>query len=220
MTLGEKIRAARKDAGLTQAQMAQMLGVSRQAVTKWETGKGIPDIENLKVMAGLLGMSLDELLDDGTALDLSVTRAPIDLAAYDGRHRRERKRQAVTERFPRAEIHSLASVQKLPKAESLLDTAMTVLAPWSFWGGSLEVARAIDNRNKQFYLVEQSGAQFLVEVTDEWMETRRLAEPVRPDRLGQFTVGDWTFFDGAGSPEGKGRPGLGSRTAFEDGSPG
>lgn len=48
MTLGEKIKEARKQAGLTQEQVAEKLMVSRQAVTKWETDKGIPDIENLK----------------------------------------------------------------------------------------------------------------------------------------------------------------------------
>ncbi len=64
MTLGEKIRAARQKAGLTQEQMAKRLMVSRPAVTKWESDKGIPDIENLKAIARLLGVSLDELLND------------------------------------------------------------------------------------------------------------------------------------------------------------
>ncbi len=48
MTIGEKIRAARKQAGLTQVQMAEKLCVSRQAITKWESDTGIPDIDNLK----------------------------------------------------------------------------------------------------------------------------------------------------------------------------
>ena len=47
MNLGEKIKERRKQAGLTQEQLAERLNVSRQAITKWETNKGIPDIANL-----------------------------------------------------------------------------------------------------------------------------------------------------------------------------
>ena len=47
MSLGEKIREQRKQAGLSQEQLAEKLNVSRQAITKWETDKGIPDVANL-----------------------------------------------------------------------------------------------------------------------------------------------------------------------------
>jgi len=50
MTLGEKIKEARAAGGLTQEELASKLMVSRQAVTKWETDKGIPDVENLKLI--------------------------------------------------------------------------------------------------------------------------------------------------------------------------
>lgn len=46
MTLGKKLKSARKGAGLTQEQMAEKLLVSRQAVTKWEADKGIPEFLN------------------------------------------------------------------------------------------------------------------------------------------------------------------------------
>ena len=47
MSLGETIREQRKKAGLSQEQLAEKLNVSRQAITKWETDKGIPDVANL-----------------------------------------------------------------------------------------------------------------------------------------------------------------------------
>ena len=47
MTLGEKIKEARKAAGLSQEQFAEKMNVSRSAVAKWETDKGLPDIGNL-----------------------------------------------------------------------------------------------------------------------------------------------------------------------------
>ncbi|MEC5189682.1 XRE family transcriptional regulator [Geobacillus thermodenitrificans] len=46
MTLGEKIKKARTEAGLSQEQLSEKLGVSRSAVAKWESGKGLPDIDN------------------------------------------------------------------------------------------------------------------------------------------------------------------------------
>jgi len=70
MTLGEKIKAAREQAGFTQAQFAEVLGVSRQAVTKWEADRGMPDVENLKLMSERLGISVDDLLDDSTVPEL------------------------------------------------------------------------------------------------------------------------------------------------------
>lgn len=54
MNISEKIRKARKSSGYSQEQFAEKLCVSRQAVTKWETGKGIPDIDNLKSISTYL----------------------------------------------------------------------------------------------------------------------------------------------------------------------
>lgn len=57
-----RIRELRKQAKLSQEMMAEKKGVSRQAITKWETGLGVPDIENLVVIADLFKLSLDELM--------------------------------------------------------------------------------------------------------------------------------------------------------------
>lgn len=62
MELSEKIQKIRKEQGLTQAQFAEQLYVSRTAVSKWETGRGIPSIDSLQMIAKLSGISLDELL--------------------------------------------------------------------------------------------------------------------------------------------------------------
>lgn len=64
MTLADKLKEARKNAGLTQIELAEKLCVSRQAITKWETGKGIPDVENLMLLSKLLNVSIDFLLDE------------------------------------------------------------------------------------------------------------------------------------------------------------
>lgn len=57
-----RIRELRKQAKLSQEMMAEKIGVSRQAITKWKTGLGVPDIENLIAIADLFKLSLDELM--------------------------------------------------------------------------------------------------------------------------------------------------------------
>ena len=64
MTFAEKLKSIRKQAGMSQEQLAEKLGVSRQAVTKWETDAGIPDIENMMAISALFDISIDELLSN------------------------------------------------------------------------------------------------------------------------------------------------------------
>ncbi|MCI8320242.1 MAG: helix-turn-helix transcriptional regulator [Dorea sp.] len=63
MRLGNSLFHARKRCGLTQEEVAEKLGVSRQTVSKWETDETLPDIRQSKRMAVLYKVSLDELID-------------------------------------------------------------------------------------------------------------------------------------------------------------
>ncbi len=62
MELGEKLQELRKQKGLTQEELAEILYVSRTAVSKWESGRGIPNIESLKSISKYFSVSIDELL--------------------------------------------------------------------------------------------------------------------------------------------------------------
>lgn len=62
MNLSEKIQTLRKEKGLTQEQFADMLFVSRTAVSKWENGRGMPGMDSLKMIAKVFEISIDELL--------------------------------------------------------------------------------------------------------------------------------------------------------------
>ena len=64
MTLGEKIYRLRTDRNLTQEQLAEKLGVTRQSISKWEGDLVKPEIEKLKAMAKLFEVSLDDLISD------------------------------------------------------------------------------------------------------------------------------------------------------------
>ncbi len=62
MQFNEKLRSARITSGLTQEQLAEKVFVSRVTVSKWETGRGYPNLGSLKQLSSLFGISLDELL--------------------------------------------------------------------------------------------------------------------------------------------------------------
>ena len=68
MLFAEKLKALRKQKGISQEGLAEKLYVSRQAITKWESGNGIPDIENLIAISALFNESLDSLLSEEKSL--------------------------------------------------------------------------------------------------------------------------------------------------------
>ena len=63
MNLGNHLFRARKNCGLSQEEVAEKLGVSRQTISKWETDETLPDIRQSKRLALLYRLSLDELID-------------------------------------------------------------------------------------------------------------------------------------------------------------
>ena len=63
MSLGNSLFDARKKKGLSQEEVAEKLGVSRQTISKWETEETVPDIYQAKKLAKNYGLSLDELID-------------------------------------------------------------------------------------------------------------------------------------------------------------
>lgn len=83
MTFAEKLKTMRRQAGLSQEQLAEKLNVSRQAVTKWETEAGTPDISNLVAIAGLFNLSLDELLSNESAAKRAVDFLYESVTEYD-----------------------------------------------------------------------------------------------------------------------------------------
>lgn len=71
---GNNLKKLRRERGLTQEQLAELLGISSQAVSKWETSNSFPDISMLPILAGFFGVSVDSLL----GFDVSRKREDID----------------------------------------------------------------------------------------------------------------------------------------------
>lgn len=67
------IRSLREAKGMTQAELAALVGVSDKAVSKWETAKGLPDISLLEPLAGALGVSVAELLSGQPIVNKNVS---------------------------------------------------------------------------------------------------------------------------------------------------
>lgn len=183
MTFGEKLKNARKNAGLSQEQLAEKLCVSRAAVAKWETDKGLPDIMNLKAISKLLDVSIDTLLNDGEQTDLTSIKEAIDLNSLELYGRARCKHDvAVLNRFPQAEqIHQLSLIHQLNKIEWWADfltcglyTMIWGISHWKTWTG-------------HYYLVDQGNRQFFVEVNDEFIIANSLPKPINKNK---FYIGD------------------------------
>ena len=71
MELNEKLQELRKNKGLTQEELAAALYVSRTAVSKWESGRGLPSIDSLKQISAFFSVSIDDLLSAEKALSLA-----------------------------------------------------------------------------------------------------------------------------------------------------
>ena len=67
MSFGDNLQTLRKKNQLSQEGLAEMLGVSRQAVSKWELGEGYPEVDKLLILSKKLNVSLDSLLGNETA---------------------------------------------------------------------------------------------------------------------------------------------------------
>lgn len=75
MTMGEIIQTGRARRGLSQEKLAELVGVSRQAVSKWEVGDAVPDTDKLVPLARALNITTDELL--GNAPEKAETSGPM-----------------------------------------------------------------------------------------------------------------------------------------------
>lgn len=73
--IGENIRKFRKIKIMSQEQLAEALGISRQSVSKWETGAALPDTDNLIKVASVLGVSVEDLSQERLIHTLAIPRA-------------------------------------------------------------------------------------------------------------------------------------------------
>jgi len=75
MTFGEKIQLLRKEKSISQEQFAEVMNVSRQAVSKWELNQSYPEVDKIIEVSNYFGVSLDDLMNDEKASPNAVDQA-------------------------------------------------------------------------------------------------------------------------------------------------
>ena len=201
ISLGEKIKKARLEAGLTQEELSELLMVSRAAVAKWETNRGLPDIENLKFIASALSVSVDYLLDENNSVDFSITKKPINLNKYgfDGRlsgfKKSKVKEQIVLDEYPDSEINMLTVVKTYnSSSEKMVDNFVgwfsTLLGGLPLFG-ICDFSNAVSTFGAdQYYLVDKKDKQYFVLITDEYIISRIMGVAFNSKK---FRIGDKEF---------------------------
>lgn len=185
MTIGEKIKSARTEAGLSQEQLAEKLNVSRSAVAKWESEGGTPDVENLKNIANLLGVSIDYLLKESEEY---VQYIPVNTDGIKLFDKLEYKNKLVRDKFPKETICVLQAQEKVTKPEKVIDNLLGFFTDASF--GTPELIKSFKNVDKSFYLVEKESKSLLVMVTDEYIKIHEISVD---DKAKKFEYGGWKF---------------------------
>lgn len=84
MEFHEKLLQLRKQKGMTQEQLAEELFVSRTAISKWESGKGYPNIDSLKSISKLFGVTIDELLSGEELITLAASENRSNVSSQKG----------------------------------------------------------------------------------------------------------------------------------------
>lgn len=128
MTLGQNLQAARKAKGLSQETLAEQIGVSRQALGKWEKDTALPGLDNLQAAAQVLGVSVDTLLGTeaaGPAPAVTLDAMRDLLAARDAEQRKHRRLWGLLGAAAAVVVGLLLVVQNLAyqrKMQSLTDS--------------------------------------------------------------------------------------------------
>lgn len=123
MSLGNHLFHARKKKGLSQEEVAEKLGISRQTVSKWETDETLPDICQSKSLAVLYGLSLDELVEFD--IDIKEIQEVIDRTSEEVSDKIDwtkawSKKYPVLARY-QEEVDTVCYVEKLEKLLSDLE---------------------------------------------------------------------------------------------------
>ena len=161
--------------------MGENKSVSRSAIARWETDTGLPDVGNLKMLARLLNVSVDHLLDEGQGADAPVIRESYNLDAYGYGCSRVKKDRVVREKYPDATIYPLLGRREPASLDLPSDNTSDCHTSPVDW---------VKQTDKSFYLIEKEDRQFLVTVTDVFVEIRPLEHPLQGN---SFRIDGWSF---------------------------
>lgn len=125
MILADKIIKLRKQKGWSQEELAEKMGVSRQAVSKWESAQAIPDVEKILALGELFDVSTDYLLKDSMTDDSSVTEANAEEIKEEPPKEENKQKRTVT----LSEAKAYVEFRKRASFRIALATFLCILSP-------------------------------------------------------------------------------------------
>lgn len=163
MTLGQKLKEMRKRLGLSQEQLAEIMNVSRQAITKWENDGGLPDVNNLRELSKIFGVTVDCLLSDDNQIPALSMRKVLDKDKY--KNKISSYSEILKEYYPEPyEIYNLMRRKKMTKLEWVLD-----FFAWGIYDG----IDAMSNLSP-YYLAKKDNLKLLIHIKDWVLEVVEL----------------------------------------------
>lgn len=160
MTLGQKLKEIRKRFGLSQEQLAEIINVSRQAITKWENDGGLPEVSNLQELSKVFGVTVDYLLNDENQLPSLSMKKKIDKDKY--KNKISSYEEILKEYFAHPfEIYNLIKIEK----NTVLENVLNILTG----GITYDTVKQLSDVSP-YYLVKKDNLKLLVNIKD-WVLT-------------------------------------------------
>ena len=181
MTLGQKIKEIRKRFGLSQESLAEIMNVSRQAITKWESDDGIPDVSNLQELSKVFNLTVDYLLDNNNSLPALSMKKELDKEKYEMNW--NGYIEIIKDNY--AEPWVVYSLRRSKKHSKLA----WFVSDWIVGAGPMETLDQLDDMSP-YFLVKKDGLKLLVNIHDYILEVVELPENTNEKK---FTYGKNLF---------------------------
>ena len=167
MTLGQKLKEIRKKFGLSQESLAAIMNVSRQAITKWESDEGIPDVSNLQELSKVFNLTVDYLLNNDNSLPALSMKKELDKEKYEMNEKGYK--QILKDYYAKPwEIYELLRSENKGKIAR-------IVSDWIIGAGAMETIDALNDRTP-YYLIKKDGLKLLVNIHDYILEVIELPE--------------------------------------------
>ena len=162
MTLGQKLKEIRKKFGLSQEQLAEIMNVSRQAITKWESDAGLPDVSNLQELSKVFGLTVDYLLNDENQLPALAMKKELDKSKY--KNKLSSYAEILKEYYAEPyEIYTLTRSKNMNPIEFMINFFIGGSSPPMIF--PIETADVLSDLSP-YYLVKKDGLKLLVNIKD------------------------------------------------------
>ena len=174
MTLGQKLKEIRKRFGLSQESLAEIMNVSRQAITKWESDEGLPDVCNLQELSKVFNLTVDYLLDNDNLLPALSMKKELD------KNKNEMNWngyvQIIKDNY--AEPWKVYSLRRSKKHSKLA----WFISDWIVGAGPMETLDQLDDMSP-YFLIKKDGLKLLVNIHDYILEVIELPENINEKKF-------------------------------------